>query len=113
MRNLSQRELYAEKRRLYYDQVYTLYNQGMTVREIAKKVPICKSTVQRWIDERIKTEGEDLPEGVIIPRTPRTVAKMINAMSSRIAVLEQENKLLHERVKILDAIGELLRSEER
>lgn len=113
MRNLSQREAYAEKRRLYFDKVYSLYTRGMTIREIAKEVPICKSTVQRWIDERIKHEGEDLPSDVIIPRTPGTVAKMIKAMNLRIAALEKENEALRVRVKVLDEIAELLKSDEK
>lgn len=113
MDNLSQREAYAEKRRLYYDKVYALYTQGMTVREIAKEVPICKSTVQRWVDERIKDEGENLPPGVIIPRTPGTVAKMIKAMNTRIAALENENEALRARVRVLDTIVELLKSDEK
>lgn len=113
MDNLSQREAYVEKRRLYYDKVYALYTQGMTVREIATEVPISKSTVQRWVDERIKDEGEDLPSGIIIPRTPGTVAKMIKAMNMRIAALENENEALRTRVRILDAIAELLKSDEK
>ncbi len=111
MSNLSQREAYAEKRRLYYDKVYSLYTQGMTIREIAKEVPICKSTVQRWLDERIKNEGEDLPSGVIIPRTPGAVAKMIKAMNARISELEHENERLRARARVLNTIAELLKSE--
>lgn len=111
MGNLSQRESYAKKRRLYYDKVYALYIHGMTIREIAKEVPLCKSTVQRWIEGRLKAEGKELPSDVIIPRTPGTVARMIKAMAARISALERENEGLRKRVDVLDAIAELLKSE--
>ena len=50
MERLSQKQLYAQNKERYYDEVVDLYAHGKTAREIAQIVPISKSTIQRWVD---------------------------------------------------------------
>lgn len=107
----SQRELYHEKREKYYDFVVRSYQQGMTVREIAKLVPISKSTVQRWVDEHLKRDCPELPEGTIIPRTAGAVSKQIKAMNARIAELESQLEVQNKKVEVLTKMIEILKDE--
>ncbi len=107
----SQRELYHEKREKYYDFVVGSYQQGMTVREIAKHVPISKSTVQRWVDEHLKKDCPDLPEGTIIPRTAGAVSKQIKAMNARIAELESQLEVQNKKVETLTKVIKILKEE--
>ncbi len=86
----SNKQVYAENRELYFDKVISLYSHGMTMRKIALKFPIGKSTVQRWINEYIAKECDELPDDIEIPRTPASVAKTIRAMQTRITKLETE-----------------------
>ena len=107
----SQKELYHEKREKYYELVVKSYQQGMTVREIAKLVPISKSTVQRWVDEHLKKDCSELSEGTIIPRTAGAVSKQIKAMSARIAELESQLELQNKNAEALTKIIEILKDE--
>jgi len=88
--NKSNKQIYAENRELYFDKVISSYSHGMTVREIANKFPISKSTVQRWVNDYTANECDELPENIELPRTPASVAKTIRAMQSRITRLETE-----------------------
>lgn len=92
----SNKQVYAENRELYFDKVISLYSHGMTMREIALKFPIGKSTVQRWINEYIAKECDKLPDDIEIPRTPASVAKTIKAMQSHITKLETELSMYRE-----------------
>ncbi len=112
MVKLSQKASYAENRRLYYDKVISSYTQGRTIREIASIVPNSKSSVQRWIDEYLEKECETLPDDVVIPRTPSSVAKMVKAMNVRIQVLEEQLKVAEHKCRQLDAIVNILREEQ-
>lgn len=107
----SQRELYHEKREKYYDFVIRSYQQGMTVREIAKLVPLSKSTVQRWADEHLKKDCPELPEGALIPRTAGAVSKQIKAMNARIKELESQLDAQNKKVDALTKIIEILKTE--
>lgn len=107
----SQRELYHEKREKYYGFVVESYQHGMTVREIAKLVPISKSTVQRWVDELLKKDCPELPEDTIIPRTAGAVSKQIKAMSARIAELESLLEAQNKKVEVLTKVIEILKDE--
>lgn len=108
MEKLSQKQIYTQNKERYYERVLDLYAHGKTAREIAKIVPISKSTIQRWVDSRIDRDEKELPEGVIIPRTPKAVAKMILSMSERIARLEQELDEEKRRTALLDKIMDTL-----
>lgn len=90
MEKLSQKQIYAQNKERYYNEVLDLYAHGKTAREIAQIVPISKSTIQRWVDASVDKAEKELPDGVVIPRTPKAVAKMILAMTDRIAQLERE-----------------------
>ena len=108
---MSQRELYHEKREKYFDFVIKSYQQGMTVREIAKLVPLSKSTVQRWADEHLKKDCPELPEGTLIPRTAGAVSKQIKAMNARIAELEGQIEVQNKKIEVLTKIIEILKTE--
>lgn len=79
---------YFDMRERYFNDVIKYYSEGMTGAQIAKVVPVSDSTIYRWIEEHIKKIGEVHSPGLEIPRTPRSVAKTIRAMHSRITELE-------------------------
>ncbi|WP_289692825.1 helix-turn-helix domain-containing protein [uncultured Duncaniella sp.] len=108
MERLSQKQLYAQNKERYYDEVIDLYSHGKTAREIAQIVPISKSTIQRWVDASVEQSEKELPDGVIIPRTPKAVAKMILAMTDRIAQLERELAYEKSKTAAYDKIVEAL-----
>lgn len=104
MEKLSQKQIYAQNKERYYNQVLDLYAHGKTAREIATIVPISKSTIQRWVDGHVGQEEKELPNGIVIPRTPKAVAKMISSMTKRIARLEMELEEEKRRTALLDKI---------
>lgn len=103
-KKISQREAYAQNRELYYKRALDLYAHGKTVREIALVIPVSKSTIQRWIDENVSKEDRELPKGIVIPRTPKAVAKMIISMNERISRLEAELELEKRKTALVDRI---------
>ena len=105
----SQRELYHEKREKYYAFVIKSYQQGMAAREIAKLVPVSKSTVQRWADEHLKKDCAELPSEMIIPRTAGAVAKQIKAMNTKITELEATIEKQNDKIVLLEKIIALLK----
>ncbi len=109
MEKLSQKQKYTQNKERYHDEVLDLYAHGKTAREIAEIVPISKSTIQRWVDASIDKSEKELPEGAIIPRTPKAVAKMIISMTERIAQLERELEEEKRRTALLDKIVEALK----
>jgi len=111
MNSKSQKVSYAENRRLYFDKVIELYSQGMSACEVANRVPISRSTVQRWIDEYINRDGVLLPEDMAIPRTPGSVAKTIQAMNVTIRELKQRLVEAEYKSRQLDAIAKILHGE--
>lgn len=110
-RGKSQRELYHEKREKYYDFVIKSYQQGMTIREIAKFVPLSKSTVQRWADEHLKKDCSELPGEMPVPRTVGAVSKQLKAMNSRITELECLLEAQNKQVEALKRIIGILKDE--
>lgn len=108
MERLSQKKQYARNKERYYDEVIDLYFHGKTAREIAQIVPVSKSTIQRWVDASVEQSEKELPDGVIIPRTPKAVAKMILAMTDRIAQLERELAYEKSKTAAYDKIVEAL-----
>lgn len=111
MERKSQRDLYHEKREKYYDFVIKSYQQGMTIREIAKLVPLSKSTVQRWADEHLKKYCSDLPVEMPIPRTVGAVSKQLKAMNARITELELRLEVQNKQVEVLKRIIGILKDE--
>ena len=110
-RGKSQRELYHEKREKYYDFVIKSYQQGMTVREIATLVPLSKSTVQRWADEHLSKDCDELPAEMPIPRTVSAVSKQLRAMNARITELECRLEAQNKQVDALKRIIGILKDE--
>lgn len=111
MERKSQRELYHEKREKYYNFVIESYQQGMTVREIAKLVPLSKSTVQRWADEYLKNDCSELPVDIPIPRTVGAVSKQLKAMNARITELEYLLDVQNKQIEVLKRIIGILKDE--
>lgn len=111
MNRKNQKISYAENRRLYFNKVIELYSQGMSAYEVANKVPISRSTVQRWIDEYINREDMSLPEDISIPRTPGSVAKTIQTMNATIRELKQRLADAEYKCRQLDAIAKILHGE--
>lgn len=107
----SQRELYHEKREKYYGFVIKSYQQGMTIKEIAKLVPLSKSTVQRWADEHLKKDCDELPAEMPIPRTVSAVSKQLRAMNARITELECQLENQNKHADALKRIIEILKGE--
>lgn len=81
---------YTDQREKYFDIVIAKYSEGMTAREIAKTIPVSKSTIYRWVEEHFGLEEKTVPSNMVIPRTPASVAKTINAMAHRISDLEKQ-----------------------
>lgn len=108
MDNMSQKQSYAEKRRLYYEEVISQYTQGKTISEISMVVPLSRSTVHRWVGEYVELKSEELPDDVVIPRTPASVAKTIQAMAGRIRELENNLEAAESDRKKLKAIKHIL-----
>lgn len=79
----SNRITYAENKTKYYDKVVSMFECGMTAKEITKKVPIGKSTVYRWYEEYI-AENKD----ACIRKSPKEAAAAINQLRSRLKRLE-------------------------
>ncbi len=108
MDKISQRQSYIQNRTLYFEKVLDLYVHGKTAREIARLVPISKSTIQRWVEEGLGKDNQELPEGVAIPRTPKAVAKMIKSMSERITTLERALEEEKSKSLKLDVIRDII-----
>lgn len=81
---------YTDQREKYFDIVITKYSEGMTAREIARTIPVSKSTIYRWVEEHFGLGEKTVPSNMVIPRTPASVAKTINAMVQRISELERQ-----------------------
>ena len=105
----SQRELYHEKREKYYDFVVKSYVEGKTAREIAKLVPVGKSTVQRWAAEYMKTENAGMDGYVSVPKTVGAIARRLRGDKAEIAelkaVIEEQNR----KIAVLEKIVEVLK----
>ena len=95
MERLSQKKQYARNKERYYDEVIDLYFHGKTAREIAQIVPVSKSTIQRWVDASVEQSEKELPDGVIIPRTPKAYEKSKTAAYDKIVeALSEYNSLM-------------------
>lgn len=88
---------YTDQRKKYYDIVIAKYSEGMTAKEISKSIPVSKSTIYRWAEEYFGLEEKEIPEEMVIPRTPASVAKTIKAMAIRISELEKQVDTLKKR----------------
>lgn len=50
--------LYFDTKEKYFDAVIAKYSEGMTAKEITKTIPVSKSTVYRWVEERLGKEAK-------------------------------------------------------